>query len=124
MNKATIATLVCAISAVNANEFLKEFEDKSIFKSCPKTDVVHDFDKEKYFGKWFEAYRTKTFTAEKGDCTTAEYSVRDDGKIKIVNSEQKKKNGVFQKRNTSEGYGQEKFPGEDIGSLQIAFSKF
>ena len=59
MNKATIATLVCAISAVNANEFLKEFEDKSIFKSCPKTDVVHDFDKEKYIALKEEIKRRK-----------------------------------------------------------------
>ena len=94
MNK-TIASLVCALSAANANEFLKEFDDKSIFKTCPKTDIVHNFDKEKYFGKWFEAYRTKGFKFESGDCTTAEYSLRDDGKLKIVNSEQIMKNGQY-----------------------------
>ena len=96
MNK-TIATLVCALSAANANEFLKEFdiEEKAIFKTCPKTDVVQNFETEKYFGKWFEAYRTKSVSFETGDCTAAEYSLRDDGKIKILNSEQKKKNGIF-----------------------------
>ena len=123
MKKAIASSLV--FSAANANEFLKEISDGSIFKTCPKTDIVHNFDTEKYFGRWYEAYRTKGMSFESGDCTMAEYSKRDDGKIKIVNSEQKADSkGHYKKRNSVEGWGQEKFPGEDIASLQISFSRF
>ena len=48
---------------------------------------MQNFDKERYFGKWYEAYRSKVLPYEvKGDCMTAEYSMRTDGYINVYNS--------------------------------------
>jgi apolipoprotein D and lipocalin family protein len=49
-------------------------------------ETVKNVDLEKYLGKWYEiAAFPQSF--EKGcSCTTAEYSLRDDGKIEVKNS--------------------------------------
>lgn len=47
---------------------------------------VHEFDLQKYLGKWYELARYE-HTFEKGlSACTAEYSLRDDGKIRVLNS--------------------------------------
>ena len=58
------------------------------FSTCPDANVVQDFDMEKYFGKWYEAYRSKNIDFERGECVTAEYSMRRDGYVRVYNSEQ------------------------------------
>ncbi len=61
----------------------------SLFSSCstiPKgVTAVNPFEKEKYLGKWYEIARFD-FRFERGlNNTTAEYSLRNDGKIKVLN---------------------------------------
>ncbi len=48
---------------------------------------MENFDINKYTGKWFEIAREKTTPFQKGDCTTAQYSLNEDGSVKVVNSE-------------------------------------
>ncbi|HNQ22259.1 MAG TPA: lipocalin family protein [Phycisphaerae bacterium] len=50
-------------------------------------EVVEYVDIERYMGKWYEIARYPTFF-QGADCvaTTAEYSLRDDGKVRVVNA--------------------------------------
>lgn len=91
------------------------------FLSCstiPKgVKAVSPFDKNKYLGKWYEIARFD-FKFEKGlNNTSAEYSLRDDGKIKVVNrgyddSVKKWKQAV----------GKAKFVGdENMAMLKVSF---
>jgi apolipoprotein D and lipocalin family protein len=55
-------------------------------------DTVAHVDIDKYLGKWYEIARLPN-SFEKGlICCTAEYSLRDDGKIKVMNSGHPEKN--------------------------------
>ena len=56
-------------------------------KVRPSPKVVNNFDASKYVGLWYEQYRDKQTPFQSGECTTAEYSLNDDGSIKVVNSE-------------------------------------
>ena len=55
-------------------------------RSIPKKAVaVQPFYKDKYLGKWYEIARID-FRFEKNlNSTTADYSLKDDGRIKVVN---------------------------------------
>lgn len=48
--------------------------------------TVPDLDLSRYVGKWYEVESTQPFFQKGCVCNTAEYSLRDDGKINIVNS--------------------------------------
>jgi len=48
--------------------------------------VVQDFKKDEYLGRWYEMYRNKKVPFQKGDCTTAKYSMKENGLIKVENS--------------------------------------
>jgi apolipoprotein D and lipocalin family protein len=52
----------------------------------PPLDVVEDVDLEQYAGKWYEIARYPNWF-QSADCvaTTAEYTLRDDGKVDVVN---------------------------------------
>ena len=54
---------------------------------CPKYGYQPDFDLEKYLGEWREAARIKGIPFESGECEYANYSVRDDGLVKVNNTE-------------------------------------
>jgi len=92
-----------------------------ILNSCntiPKgTKAVIDFEKEKYLGKWYEIARLD-FKYEKDlNNTTANYSIRDDGKIKVVN-----KGYNYIKQEWTEAEGKAKFVGkEDVAMLKVSF---
>jgi apolipoprotein D and lipocalin family protein len=83
---------------------------------CPsyKRDM-ESFDITKYVGKWFEIAREKTTPFQNGDCTTAEYSLNNDGSVKVVNTQLlpngKKKSGIGKATPTSDPF-----------ILQVAFS--
>ena len=47
---------------------------------------VRGFDLERYLGKWYEIARIDTCFEKNLDNTTAEYSMNDDGSIRVVNS--------------------------------------
>ncbi len=79
--------------------------------------VVKPFYKEKYLGKWYEIARMD-FKFEKGlSNTTAEYSLKDDGKIKVVN-----RGFNTSKNKAAESVGKAKFRnGEKEGALKVSF---
>ncbi len=79
--------------------------------------AVQNFDKEKYLGKWYEIARFD-FRFEKNlNNTKAEYSIQDDGTIKVVNS------GYDYVKNVNKtATGKAKFVKEDnIGMLKVSF---
>lgn len=93
------------------------------FNSCSKSSIpagasaVSSFQKEKYLGKWYEIARMD-FKFEKNlNNTTAEYSVREDGKIKVDN-----KGYNYVKKEWSQAIGKAKFAGtEDVAMLKVSF---
>jgi apolipoprotein D and lipocalin family protein len=92
-----------------------------MFYSCttiPKrATAVKSFDKEKYLGKWYEIARLDFKFERNLNNTTAEYSVRKDGKIKVDN------NGYSVKTKTwKQAIGKAKFVGdENIAKLKVSF---
>lgn len=80
-------------------------------------DVVSNFSKEKYLGKWYEIARMD-FKYEKDlNNTTAEYSAIDGNKIKVVNRGYNYKTGEWK-----EAVGKAKFKTtEDRGELLVSF---
>lgn len=79
--------------------------------------AVKPFYKEKYLGKWYEIARID-FKFEKDlNNTTAEYSLKNDGKIKVVN-----KGYNVKKQTWTQAIGSAKFIGdEDIAMLKVSF---
>lgn len=87
-------------------------------KTIPKNaTAVQNFQKDKYLGTWYEIARLD-FKFEKNLIRTkAEYSLRPDGKIKVLNSGY---NTVQRKDKVAEGKA--KFVGdENVGMLQVSF---
>lgn len=56
-------------------------------EACPDFTTQEDFDLQQYLGDWQEAARLKTIPFESGDCVYARYTLRDDGKVKVNNTE-------------------------------------
>jgi len=55
---------------------------------CPKVQYeLNSFDLSRYLGRWYEIARAENVPFEKGDCNQAEYTLNDDGSIKVHNSE-------------------------------------
>lgn len=87
-------------------------------KTIPEKAVaVQNFDKEKYLGKWYEIARLD-FKFEKGlNNTTAEYSLKDNGMIKVVN-----RGYNLKKEKWQESTGKAKFVGdENVAMLKVSF---
>ena len=61
----------------------------SVTRACLKPEVQQNFDVNRYLGLWYEARRDADcrFEATNGICNTAQYSLRDDGDIRVVNDE-------------------------------------
>jgi len=93
----------------------------SLFSSCssiPKgISAVTPFKKDKYLGKWYEMARFD-FKFERGlNNTTAEYSIRDDGKIKVLN-----RGFNYEKKEWKQAIGKAKFAGADTTAmLKVSF---
>lgn len=91
------------------------------FFSCatiPKgVNAITPFEKEKYLGKWYEIARFD-FKFERGlNNTTAEYSLREDGKIKVLN-----KGYNYEEKTWQEAIGKAKFVGDDnVAMLKVSF---
>jgi Bacterial lipocalin len=89
--------------------------------SIPKgVSAVESFDKARYLGKWYEIARFD-FRFEKGlNNTTAEYSLRSDGKIKVVNRGYDYTEGRWK-----QAEGKAKFVGkESTAMLKVSFFAF
>ena len=54
---------------------------------CPNPELLEDFDKDAYLGVWYELRRAKNIPFETGECVTAQYSLRDDGYIRVENTQ-------------------------------------
>jgi apolipoprotein D and lipocalin family protein len=91
------------------------------FTACAETPppptVIKNFELTKYLGTWHEIARLD-HSFERGlSFVTANYSLRNDGKVKVINR------GLKEKSNTwSESVGKAKFADiESIGSLKVSF---
>ncbi len=90
----------------------------SACSTIPKgVHAITSFEKEKFLGKWYEIARFDS-RFEKGlSNNTAEYSLRDDGKIKVVNRGYK-----YKKDEWKDVVGKAKFAGaENVGILKVSF---
>jgi apolipoprotein D and lipocalin family protein len=80
------------------------------------TAVTH-FDKSKYLGTWYEVARLDFYFERNLVNTTANYSLNDDGSIKVVNRGYEPFKKVWK-----ESAGKAKFVGpEDVGMLKVSF---
>jgi len=91
------------------------------FNSCvtiPKGAVaVRPFDKEKYLGKWYEIARLDFKYERDLNNTTAEYSLNDNGSIKVDNKGYNTKKGKWK-----QAMGKAKSVGEEnIAMLKVSF---
>ncbi|PIE50408.1 MAG: lipocalin [Flavobacteriales bacterium] len=87
-------------------------------KSSIDKTVVKELDIQKYLGKWYEIARYDHSFEEDLVGVNVNYSMRKDGKIKVVNSGYKKTlNGEF-----SQAIGKAKIPNPDVPSkLRVSF---
>ncbi|TDG37132.1 lipocalin [Pedobacter changchengzhani] len=93
----------------------------SLIQSCatiPKNvTAVKNFQKDKYLGKWYEIARLDYRFERNLDNATAEYSLNDDGTIKVIN-----KGYNYKKNEWKSVKGKAKFVGlENEGNLKVSF---
>jgi apolipoprotein D and lipocalin family protein len=80
-------------------------------------EPVKGFEKDKYLGKWYEIARLD-HSFERGlDSVTAEYSLRPDGSIKVINRGRFSDTGLY---DVAEGRAYF-VGGEDTGHLKVSF---
>lgn len=79
--------------------------------------TVNDVDLEQYKGKWYEIARLPNSFEDGLSCVTAEYGIKEDGKISVLNSGTKE-NG---KRTSSEGTARVPDPETYPGRLKVSF---
>lgn len=86
--------------------------------SIPKgATAVSPFNKEKYLGKWYEIARFDYRFEKNLINVTAEYSLKENGTIKVVN-----RGYNFVKKNWEEAIGKAKFArDENTGMLKVSF---
>ena len=79
--------------------------------------AVTQFDKSKYLGTWYEVARLDFYFERNLINTTANYSLNEDGSIKVVNRGYEPFKKVWK-----ESTGKAKFVGpEDVGMLKVSF---
>lgn len=86
--------------------------------SLPKgLKTIQDFDKNKYLGSWYEIARLDFVFEKNLNNTTAEYSLNEDGSIKVVN-----RGYNFIKNKYVASTGKVKFAGDsNEGKLKVSF---
>jgi apolipoprotein D and lipocalin family protein len=92
-----------------------------IMNSCssiPKgAMVIQDFDKDKYLGNWYEIARLDFIFEKNLNNTTAEYSLNEDGTIKVIN-----RGYNYIKNKDVASTGKVKFAGDaKEGKLKVSF---
>ncbi|MBP9134689.1 MAG: lipocalin family protein [Saprospiraceae bacterium] len=87
-------------------------------KTIPENaTAVKPFDKEKYLGKWYEIARLDFKFERNLNNTTAEYSLKDNGKIKVDN-----KGYNYKKKEWKQSIGKAKFADDDNeAKLRVSF---
>ena len=53
----------------------------------PDTRIEQNFKTNAFLGTWYQTYRTKNTAFENGDNNVAEYSLRRDGLVRVLNSQ-------------------------------------
>ncbi|WP_432710891.1 lipocalin family protein [Pedobacter sp.] len=87
-------------------------------RSIPKGAVaVRPFDKQKYLGKWYEVARLDFKFERNLNNVTAEYSMKDNGKIRVEN-----RGYNYKDKEWKESIGKAKFRGSsEVGRLKVSF---
>ena len=87
-------------------------------KTIPKgAKAVHPFNADKYLGKWYEIARLNYLFEKNLNSVTAEYSLRKDGNLKVLN-----KGYNFKKDKWQQSVGKAKFASDkDIAKLKVSF---
>lgn len=102
--------LICLIMVV----FLGACSTSTIPKGAK---AVENFDKSKYLGTWYEVARLDFYFEKNLVNTTANYSLNEDGSIKVVNRGYEPYKKIWK-----ESVGKAKFIGkENIGMLKVSF---
>ncbi|KAL3881462.1 hypothetical protein ACJMK2_027902 [Sinanodonta woodiana] len=57
------------------------------FGKCPSIQLKQNFQLGSYLGKWYEKRRFFAIFETFGSCVSANYSLKDDGHVKVVNQE-------------------------------------
>jgi apolipoprotein D and lipocalin family protein len=79
--------------------------------------AIKPFNKEKYLGKWYEIARFDFKFERNLNNTTAQYTVNNDGTIKVVN-----RGYNYEKKEWKEAIGIAKFVGDDdVAMLKVSF---
>lgn len=79
--------------------------------------AIQPFDKSRYLGKWYEIARFDLSFERDLDNTTANYSLNEDGTIKVLNKGYNTVKGEWQ-----EAEGKAKFVGkDDVAMLKVSF---
>lgn len=91
------------------------------FSACSsipdKAEPVSNFDVEKYKGLWYEIARIDFKHEKNMDNVTAQYSLNNDGSIKVFNS-----GYDYKKEKWKKAEGKAKFRGEkNVGALKVSF---
>lgn len=82
-----------------------------------KAQPVTNFKVDKYLGKWYEIARIDFKHEKDMDNTTAQYSLNEDGSVKVLNSGYN-----FKKEEWTSADGKAKFrESKDIGALKVSF---
>ncbi len=89
--------------------------------SCSKNEInpdliVKNFDLNKYLGTWYEIARYDNWFEKNLINVKAEYSLLENGKVKVINSGYNKKSGKYE---TIDGIAY--LPVKDIGQLKVSF---
>jgi apolipoprotein D and lipocalin family protein len=108
-----IRQVVGVLALVGVGVFLNSCSRQTIPE---KAKAVQNFEKEKYLGKWYEIARLD-FKFEKGlNNTSAEYSLKDNGTIKVDNKGYDVKNDKWK-----QSIGKAKFVGdENVAMLKVS----
>ena len=80
-------------------------------------EPVEDFELQRYLGRWYEIARLDHSFEEGLEAVTADYSMRQDGGIRVINSGRDIKTGIAE-----QAEGRAYFVGEaDKGHLKVSF---
>ncbi|XP_029971025.1 apolipoprotein D-like [Salarias fasciatus] len=110
MNSLQVVSLTLLLAAAASAQGLK-------LGKCPQPAVQANFDAARYLGKWYGIQKLPT-TFQKGQCSTAVYTLKSPGVIGVLNSELRDDGTI----SSTEGTATVKDPAEPA-KLEVSFSK-
>lgn len=87
---------------------------------CERPELVKDFNREDYLGRWYEMYREKSVPFEEEDCATATYVELPSNYIEVNNIEYSLDEQAFLKGDPS-GFGKAQCSSLRSGLCQVKF---